>query len=1272
MSAPTPTPPSPPAPAPAPRPRFYRRRRFWAWSGLGALAGVLGVLFLLYWLLQTIAGRDVLLAQIIARLPPGATLRWESVEGPLAGPLTIHGLDFRYDDYRFTARRAYLDPDIRPLLGRRLRLDAFELEGATLDLAPSDEPFELPRWPESLPAIEMPLAIQADTLVIDGLDVSSGGEHVIDIRRLRGGIDIASGLLHAGHLQVDSDLGVFAIHGDYAPSDNYRSDLLATAVFPAPRGQAAARIGLRMSGDLDDMQLAVGGRAPEPLRATLRLRGGRQEPTWVFDAHSDGLDPGLFTGQAASDAPAIAFKLDASGRGGDMDLSGLVHRGEQAVTIAPSRLSLDRQLLTVAPLRLEGFEGSAVLRGTADFRSEGKEHFRFSLVADGLRFESAEPDTPAIGVDAALGLAGSPRLWATYGEATLTRGEDRALLALDVRGDARRARIEALRATMPTGVLDVTGEAGWDPQVDWNVAAVLDGFDPGYFAPGWDGDVNGRLSSTGQLRADGGIDADVAIDDLGGRLRERPLDGDGQLRLRGSEGSGKLALVLGGSRVQAEGTVDATRMDVRAALQPLDLADLLPTAGGHLQGTVRLHGARATPDLAAELDGNGLQWDGYTIGRLGIHGALPWRGSGGELRVEGDTLQAGLAIESLRVHARGAVQDLALEASVDSPGTVALALSGQLRGQGERWQGSLDTLRVAPVLGDTWALQAPAAFSVTGPRWQLQPACLGAGSGEGAATLCAQADWPRQGVQLHSDRLPLSLLHDWLPRNEGRSLLLRGALTLDGQIRPQGNRWAGELHLASAEGGLRVGDRSRRELLRYDNFSFDVTLDPTRIQGRLGTGFAGDGYVDARFDTGWEDHSPLTGELYTYMSQLFWLELFSPDLVRPRGVVRGHVSLRGTRGQPALGGQLLLEDFQGELPALGLTLSEGKGSLDAQPDGSAAINVAVKSGEGTLTVDGGLSWYGQATPLQLNIRGSNVLVADTPSLRAVASPDLQFSVVDGTMLLRGQVEVPSADVQIERLDSGVSVSEDVVVVDPVNPEETPSAPLDMDLALVLGEDVHLAGYGLDGTLTGRLQVRARPGREMTGTGALEVGGRYEAYNQKLTITRGQMTWSNNLISDPRINLRAERTVSEVTAGIDVTGHASEPRLQVWSNPSMSQSEALSYLMLGRSLQGVSSNQAQQVSNASAAMSAGTGLLASRLGAKLGFDDAGVTQSRSLGGSVVGVGKYITPKLYVGYGVSLVGSGSVVILKYLMRKGFDVELESSTVETRGSVNWRQER
>ena len=39
---------------------------------------------------------------------------------------------------------------------------------------------------------------------------------------------------------------------------------------------------------------------------------------------------------------------------------------------------------------------------------------------------------------------------------------------------------------------------------------------------------------------------------------------------------------------------------------------------------------------------------------------------------------------------------------------------------------------------------------------------------------------------------------------------------------------------------------------------------------------------------------------------------------------------------------------------------------------------------------------------------------------------------------------------------------------------------------------------------------------------------------------------------------------------------------------------------------------------------------------------------------------------------MVGSGSAVTLKYLLRKGFNVEIESGTIESRASINWRKEK
>lgn len=1280
MSTPTSTAPTPPPP----RVRFYRRRRFWAWSGFTVLGLVLLALLLLYWLLQTVAGRDVLLAQVVARLPVGATLTWSKVDGPVAGPLVLHNLDFRYDDIHFTAERAYLDPDIRPLLGRKLQLDALQITNATLNLAKSDEPFEMPSWPGSLPQIEMPLAIQADTITIDGFRITQAQEPLIDITRLRGGLEVANGEFRASQLKVDSDLGDFRVDGRYVPRNDYSTDITIGAVLPAPRGRTPARLGLVARGNLGRMEIALAGHAPAPLHASL-IFDGRDEPVWKASARSKELDLALLVpGMDGSTSTPLSLDFNASGKGGQANLQGRIQQGELAVELAPSKVGLADQVLTVSPLVVKGFGGQARLQGTADFRDRENASLRFSIVANDLTFvPEADPATPGAAKpvpvtlnEARMGLAGTLKNWAAVGTASVEREQQSADLTFDVRGSDTAARIEQLQAKTPGGALDVTGQVAWAPQLDWDVAAKLAAFDPGYFVPGWDGRLSGNVASKGrQLPPPAGspagtagiYEATVDVPGINGMLRNRRVDAQGRFALRGQQGEGNVRLAVGNSRLTARGSV-GDRLDVQAQLEPVQLDDLMPGSTGTLRGQVQVRGPRTAPDITADLVGSGLRYADYSAEALSIRGRLPWQGSNGTLALQGTKVQAGMLLDTINVNARGSVSNLRLDAQARNE-LGAVALEGGVRQQGNVWRGDIAALRIAPVKGDAWALRAPATFGIQGSAFTLSDTCLGAATG---GALCASANWPRGGLKVRGDALPLALVQPWLPPQSGRRLHLRGEITLDGQIRPRGNAWEGSARIASLEGGIRLGDNARGELVRYDQFSATLEMTPAQINAKLGVGFQGNGFVDAKVQTGWDANAPLNGELYLNMSRLYWIELFSPDIVRPTGLIEGHVSLRGTRGTPSLGGDAKLSNFKGEFPALGLTFDQGSGSFTAQPDGSAKITAQANSGKGTLYVDGGLSWFGDAQPLQLHIHGENVLLSNTPELRIVANPNLDFTLAKAAMQLRGTVHVPEADLDLERLDRGTSVSEDVVVLDPADPEEGPSLPLDMDLTVSLGDNVRMAGFGLKGGLGGKMQVWSRPGREMTANGALEVSGRYKAYGQDLTITRGNLNWNFNAVSDPRINIRAERRVGDVTAGIDVTGRAQSPRVDVWSEPSMSQSEALAFLVLGRSLTGASSDQTQQVNAASAALSAGSGLLASQLGARLGLDDAGVSQSRALGGSVIGVGKYISPKLYVGYGVSLVGSGSVLTLKYLLRRGFDIEIESSTVENRGSLNWRKEK
>jgi len=1277
--------PTPSAPAtPPPRVRFYRKRRFWAWSGFTVLGLVLLALLLVYWLLQTVAGRDVLLAQVVARLPVGATLTWSKVDGPVAGPLVLHDLDFRYDDIHFTAERAYLDPDIRPLLGRKLQLDALQLKNASLNLAKSDEPFELPSWPDSLPQIEMPLAIQADTIIIDGFRITQAQQPLIAIDTLRGGVEIANGEFRASQLKIDSDLGYFRVDGRYLPRSDYDTDITIGARLPAPLGRTPARLGLVARGDLGHMEVAVAGNAPAPLQASV-VFDGRTDPVWTASARTRELDLSLLVpGMDAGTSTPMALDFKADGKGGQANLQGSFKQGDIAVELAPSKVGLADQVLTVAPLQVKAFGGQARLQGKADFTDKENASLRFSIVANDLTFVPAADTTtagaaapvPVTLKEARMGLAGTLKNWAAVGNASVEREKQTADLTFDVRGNDQAASIKQLLASTPGGSLDVTGQVAWAPQLDWDVAAKLAGFDPGYFAPGWDGKLSGALASKGRqlpppagspAGTAGAYEATVDVPGIKGMLRKRTVDAQGKFALRGTQGEGNVKLAVGNSRLTAKGAV-GDRLDIDAQLEPVNLDDLLPGSTGSLRGHVLVKGPRTAPDISADLVGNGLRWNDWSAEAISIKGRLPWQGDSGTLAVQGRKVQVGMLLDTLNVDARGSLSNLRLDAQTRNE-LGAVALSGGVRQQGQAWRGDLTALRIAPMKGDAWSLRAPATFSVQGSNFTLSDACLGAATG---GALCASANWPREGLLVRGDALPLALVQPWLPPQSGRRMYLRGELTLDGRIRPRGNAFEGNFKVASMEGGIRLGDNARGELVRYDHFSADVEMTQAQINAKLGVGFQGDGFVDAKVQTGWDANAPLTGELYMNIARLYWLELFSPDIVRPTGLIEGHVSLRGTRGTPSLGGEATLSKFKGEFPALGLTFDEGKGSFTAQPDGSAKITAQANSGQGTLFVDGGLSWFGDAQPLQLHIHGENVLLANTPELRVIANPNLDFTLAGTAMQLRGSVHVPEADLDLERLDRGTSVSEDVVVLDPVDPEETPTSPLDMDLTVSLGDKVKMSGFGLKGALGGKMQVWSRPGREMTANGGLEVSGRYKAYGQDLTITRGNLSWNYNAVADPRINIRAERTIGDVVAGIDVTGRAQSPRVDVWSTPAMSQSEALAYLVLGRSLTGASSDQAQQVNAASAAISAGSGLLASQLGAKLGLDDAGVSQSRALGGSVIGVGKYISPKLYVGYGVSLVGSGSVLTLKYLLRRGFDVEVESSTVENRGSLNWRKEK
>jgi len=74
-----------------------------------------------------------------------------------------------------------------------------------------------------------------------------------------------------------------------------------------------------------------------------------------------------------------------------------------------------------------------------------------------------------------------------------------------------------------------------------------------------------------------------------------------------------------------------------------------------------------------------------------------------------------------------------------------------------------------------------------------------------------------------------------------------------------------------------VGDTTRGELVRYDQFSLKLDMTPASIKGYLGMGFQGNGFVDAKMQTGWEASATLRQMLTDVIGPASRLHPGKPD-----------------------------------------------------------------------------------------------------------------------------------------------------------------------------------------------------------------------------------------------------------------------------------------------------------------------------------------------------------------------------------------------------------
>ncbi|GAB6067243.1 hypothetical protein JCM13664_05610 [Methylothermus subterraneus] len=412
--------------------------------------------------------------------------------------------------------------------------------------------------------------------------------------------------------------------------------------------------------------------------------------------------------------------------------------------------------------------------------------------------------------------------------------------------------------------------------------------------------------------------------------------------------------------------------------------------------------------------------------------------------------------------------------------------------------------------------------------------------------------------------------------------------------------------------------------------------------------FPGDGQFSAKARLDFTKPVKLVGRVGLEILSLTALAPWLTPLDRPEGRAQLELSAAGPIADlhPTL--RLTLREGAFGLRPAGVRLTAVEATVEGTQE-RLALRAYLRAGEGRLKISG---WAQPPARLHLKFTGENLEVVRTSRVTARASPELILDLNGRAGRLTGTLLIPEASLRLKQLPAGsVAVSEDERILG----QAPPSPPFEIasKVQLVLGDAVHFQGFGLNARLAGQLEVSGKLAGPFHAHGSVDLKeAKFEAYGQKLTLAKGRLIFTGPL-DRPYLELKASRTVEAagVTAFLEVRGPATKPQTRIGSQPPLPQTEALSYLFLGRSFQSSSTTEQTQVAKAALAMGAELALPWLK---KLGLEAFAAQTGTQLQEDALGLGKYLTPDLYIGYALSLFNGVGKAILRYRINRFLSLE------------------
>ncbi len=1176
----------------------------------------------------------------------GGELSVTQLQGRLIGPINMTGVEYRSKAFSAHADSLSLDWQPRWLLGATVHLRPVRVEHLVITLPQATAPgtAETPRTtPASTGGMHLPVRIALQEAEITDLTIiNPAAASSTRIDRVRFSLTAFGNSAQLDNVRIEAGDSYAELSGRVGLTSAALVDLTIRGAWARP-GQALLSGDARLRGDRQ--RLNVSAHLSTPLKGQLDA---------TIDAPYDQLRwnaalqlEEIAAQQINADWPALQLRGRLEGHGsasqlqaqGELKMSGAVngqaniklaleHRPKAGTPKSPSTLAdypmsleLDWHTLTMTDTQrgpLRSHSGTLVLRGVPN-------QYNFSL--------NSQLDH------------------ATWHDITL---------AASGTGDTTSLRATA-QASLFDGNLDASGAWRWSKKPDWQVKLRAKNINPARY----DNDWPGRLTLAADLRGD---HQRLRLDNatLAGTLRGQPLQLDTRLAIDGRRYTLEhLAARLGSASATVSGRV-TDGYTLTWDIQAPDLSLLLADARGALSTRGNLAGPRRTPRVNASLEGAGLVVRGYGAKRLALQLDLDMQDkqdSSTRLELTEFVTPRG-DLKSITLQAKGRLREHSIDLALDAGGTdIKASLHGAFLKN--VWQGRLADGELSSEAAGAWRLERPAALLAGADEVRMAEGCLRQEPGR----ICVQGTWRRlmgwDGSAM-ARHFPLSLIQPLFLQDIG----LTGKLDADVVARvPHAGAASATAELRFSPGSVRHPASGELQVqVEYDTASAHLRAAQGRAQSHISLRLKNQGTLDANlaFPLTLPGTFPpadvsLQGDINAAFHDLTPLALFFPQFYQTRGTLDASWQVRGTLERPRFSGQLTLNDGTADIPRLGIRLRETRVSLSG--DGSDVLSVKGRmlSGKGTLDLDGSIDMRADdAWSAALHVSGNHFELANTPEIFLLATPDLTLDVRPRILRLDGKIDIPEGRIAPKDLARATLASSDVVIVGP----DTASGPtakwkVYSRVQLNLGENIHFSGFNFNGDITGNIIAADEPDRPTTALGELRVvQGQYTIYRQDLNVERGRLIFASGPISNPGLDMRAVRRTGDVLAGVQARGTLKSPELTLFSEPSMSDTDALSYLMLGRPADQAGRADGELLYQAATSLGAAGGeLLAKKIGNVFGIKEVSIQTGTAPQDTALVIGTYLSPRLYINYGIGLLEPVNTFRMRYKLNKNWQFQSET---------------